>query len=91
MQRKASYRSRYQHVAVDLLDAEDTKRKLAELMDVTHVFYAAFQATAGSDAEIKASTLPMAIISGGGTSGPKSQRPSKCRFQIPKQFTSSSR
>jgi hypothetical protein len=26
----------------------------------------------------------MAIISGGGTSGPRSQRFSKCRFQIPK-------
>ena len=40
--REASGRSRYQHIAVDLLDAEDTKRKLAELTEVTHVFCAAF-------------------------------------------------
>lgn len=31
------------HLAVDLLDAEDTRRKLAGLGDVTHVFYAAYQ------------------------------------------------
>ena len=43
--RKAPNGQRYQHIAVDLLDVEDTRRKLAEVMDVTHVFYAAFQAT----------------------------------------------
>src|ERR1700688_4263198 len=43
--RKEPDRPRYRHVAVDLLDAKDTERKLAELTDVTHVFYAAFQAT----------------------------------------------
>ena len=43
--RKMADRPRYRHIAVDLLDAEDTKRELAELTDVTHVFYAAFQAT----------------------------------------------
>ncbi len=46
--RKAPDRPRYRHIAVDLLDAEDTKRELAQLTDVTHVFYAAFQATPGS-------------------------------------------
>jgi nucleoside-diphosphate-sugar epimerase len=56
--REASGRSRYQHIAVDLLDAEDTKRKLAELTDVTHVFYAAFQATAGSGANFGSHTGP---------------------------------
>ena len=36
--RKATDRPGYRHIAVDLLDPEDTKRKLAELTDVTHVF-----------------------------------------------------
>jgi nucleoside-diphosphate-sugar epimerase len=31
------------HVSVDLLDAEDTRTKLADMDDVTHVFYAAYQ------------------------------------------------
>jgi nucleoside-diphosphate-sugar epimerase len=31
------------HVPVDLLDAEDTRTKLADMNDVTHVFYAAYQ------------------------------------------------
>ena len=43
--RKTTDGPRYRHIAVDLLDPEDTKRKLAELTDVTHVFYAAFQAS----------------------------------------------
>ncbi|MCP3097493.1 SDR family oxidoreductase [Myxococcus sp. K15C18031901] len=34
---------RVRHVAVDLLDAEDCRRKLSELGRVTHVFYAAYQ------------------------------------------------
>ncbi|APU15128.1 MULTISPECIES: SDR family oxidoreductase [Actinoalloteichus] len=34
---------RLRHVRVDLLDAEDTRTRLAELTDVTHVFYAAYQ------------------------------------------------
>src|SRR5512136_2103171 len=46
--RKTTDGPRYRHIAVDLLDAEDTKRKLAELTDVTHVFYAAFQEMPGS-------------------------------------------
>jgi uncharacterized protein YbjT (DUF2867 family) len=41
--RKASDGQRYRHIAVDLLDAEDTKHKLAGLTDVTHIFYAAFR------------------------------------------------
>ncbi len=31
------------HVPVDLLDAEDARTKLADMNDVTHVFYAAYQ------------------------------------------------
>jgi len=34
---------RVQYVAVDLLDADDTRAKLAPLREVTHVFYAAYQ------------------------------------------------
>lgn len=34
---------RVRHVAVDLLDADDARAKLAPLHDVTHVFYAAYQ------------------------------------------------
>ena len=47
--RKAPDGPRYRHIAVDLLDVESTKRELAELTDVTHIFYAAFQATPGSE------------------------------------------
>src|SRR6476659_7771899 len=38
--RKTTDGPQYRHIAVDLLDPEDTKRKLAELTDVTHLFYA---------------------------------------------------
>jgi nucleoside-diphosphate-sugar epimerase len=31
------------HVSLDLLDAADTRRELADLAEVTHVFYAAYQ------------------------------------------------
>ncbi|MFI7066382.1 SDR family oxidoreductase [Kribbella sp. NPDC050124] len=34
---------RVRHVAVDLLDPDDTRDKLAGLTDVTHVFYVAYQ------------------------------------------------
>lgn len=34
---------RVQHIAVDLLDAGDTREKLAGLRQVTHVFYTAYQ------------------------------------------------
>jgi nucleoside-diphosphate-sugar epimerase len=56
--RKVSDRSRYRHLAVDLLDAEETKRKLAELTDLTHVFYAAFQAAPGNAANFASNTRP---------------------------------
>jgi len=39
-------------------DPEDTKRKLAELRDVTHVFSAAFQASSGSAADFASNTGP---------------------------------
>ena len=56
--RKASDGPRYRHITVDLLDAEDTKRKLAEFTDVTHVFYAAFQAAPGSASDFASNTAP---------------------------------
>ncbi|WP_441610435.1 SDR family oxidoreductase [Dyella sp. 2RAB6] len=34
---------RVRHIAVDLLDAADTRAKLAPLSEVTHMFYAAYQ------------------------------------------------
>ncbi|MFJ2647630.1 SDR family oxidoreductase [Streptomyces sp. NPDC087420] len=34
---------RLRYVAVDLLDAQDTRRRLSGLTDITHVFYAAYQ------------------------------------------------
>ncbi|WP_032402660.1 SDR family oxidoreductase [Rhodococcoides fascians] len=34
---------RVQHIAVDLLDGEETRRRLSHLTDVTHIFYAAYQ------------------------------------------------
>ncbi|NUP07571.1 MAG: NAD-dependent epimerase/dehydratase family protein, partial [Polyangiaceae bacterium] len=34
---------RVRQLAVDLLDPHDTKEKLGDLRDVTHVFYAAYQ------------------------------------------------
>jgi len=56
--RKALDGQRYRHIAVDLLDAEDTKHKLAGLTDVTHIFYAAFQATPGSASNFASNTGP---------------------------------
>ena len=56
--RKTSDRPRYRHIAVDLLDVEDTKSKLAELTDITHVFYAAFQAAPGSASNFASNTGP---------------------------------
>ena len=41
---------RYRHISVDLLDREDAAAKLAGLTEATHVFYAAFQPTAGAAA-----------------------------------------
>ena len=56
--RKTTDGPQYHHVAVDLLDLEDTERKLAELTDVTHVFYTAFQASSGSAADFASNTGP---------------------------------
>jgi nucleoside-diphosphate-sugar epimerase len=56
--RKEPDRPRYRHVAVDLLDAADTERKLADLTDVTHIFYAAFQATSGAASNFASNTGP---------------------------------
>ena len=42
---------RQRHVSVDLLNLDDTKRKLQDLTDATHVFYAAFQAGSGPAAD----------------------------------------
>ena len=41
--RQPDFQSRARYVSVDLLDAEDTRRKLGDLRDVTHVFHAAYQ------------------------------------------------
>jgi len=41
--RGGSDTERVRHIAVDLLDIEDTRQKLAALSQVTHVFYAAYQ------------------------------------------------
>jgi len=49
---------RYRHITVDLLNADDTQRKLAELTDVTHVFYAAFQASLGNASNFAANVGP---------------------------------
>lgn len=48
------------HVAVDLLDPADARRKLAPLSSVTHVFYAAYQ-DRGSWAELVAPNLAMLV------------------------------
>src|SRR4051794_35440089 len=49
---------RVRHISVDLLDADDTRAKLAALTTVTHVFYAAFQ-DRPSWAELVAPNLAM--------------------------------
>lgn len=41
---------RYRHISVDLLDLKDVAKKLKDLGDVTHVFYAAFQPGTGAAA-----------------------------------------
>ena len=46
------------HVAIDLLDPDDTRQKLAPLSAVTHVFYAAYQ-DRGSWAELVAPNVAM--------------------------------
>ncbi|AJW38157.1 Nucleoside-diphosphate-sugar epimerase [Rhodococcus sp. B7740] len=51
---------RVRHIAVDLLDADETHRRLAELTDVTHIFYAAYQERP-SWAELVAPNLSMLV------------------------------
>jgi nucleoside-diphosphate-sugar epimerase len=49
---------RYRHIALDLLDLDDVARKLVDLTEVTHVFYAAFQASAGNAAGYASNIAP---------------------------------
>jgi nucleoside-diphosphate-sugar epimerase len=56
--RDAAAAPRYRHMRVDLLDREATAAKLAGLADATHVFYAAFQATAGAAAGYASNIAP---------------------------------
>src|ERR1051325_4402662 len=49
--------SRYRHVALDLLDQQAAATGLGELSDATHIFYAAFQPSAGAAAGY-ATTIP---------------------------------
>ena len=41
--RHAEARARVRHIAVDLLDPDDCRRKLGDLGQVSHIFYAAYQ------------------------------------------------
>src|SRR6187401_1639495 len=50
--------ARYNHIALDLLDSDDTPRKLGELSDVTHVFYAAFAPSPGNASSFAANVAP---------------------------------
>src|ERR1700730_19060449 len=50
--------ARYQHISVDLLDEQAVRKKLSGLRDVTHIFYAAFQATPGAAATYAANIAP---------------------------------
>jgi len=56
--RPAEVAPRYRHISVDLLDREATAAKLAGLAHATHVFYAAFQATAGAAADYASNIAP---------------------------------
>ena len=56
--RSAEAAPRYRHIAVDLLDAEDTAKKLAGLNDATHIFYAAFQPAPGAAAGYASNIAP---------------------------------
>jgi nucleoside-diphosphate-sugar epimerase len=51
---------RIRHVAVDLLDPDDTRAKLRDLSNVTHIFYAAYQ-DRPSWAELVAPNLAMLV------------------------------
>ena len=56
--RAADAGPRYRHVSVDLIDGEDVAAKLAGLSETTHVFYAAFQASAGNAAGYASNIAP---------------------------------
>lgn len=56
--RSASGSGRLSHVSVDLLDQTDCTAKLAKLAGVTHLFYAAFQASAGAAAGFASNIAP---------------------------------
>jgi nucleoside-diphosphate-sugar epimerase len=56
--RAAADAERYRHIGVDLLDQADVAPKLGGLRDVTHIFYAAFQASSGEAAGYAANIAP---------------------------------
>ena len=56
--RTAEAAPRYRHIAVDLLDTEDTAQKLAGLNEATHIFYAAFQPAPGAAAGYASNIAP---------------------------------
>jgi nucleoside-diphosphate-sugar epimerase len=56
--RAAAEQDNYRHLSVDLLDADATERAFASISDVTHVFYAAFQASVGAAANYAANIAP---------------------------------
>ena len=56
--RTAEAAPRYRHISVDLLDRQDTDAKLSGLPEVTHVFYAAFQASTGAAASYASNIGP---------------------------------
>ncbi|MCB1714404.1 MAG: SDR family oxidoreductase [Candidatus Competibacteraceae bacterium] len=58
--REPDFESRADFIAVDLLDRADAEAKLAQLHDVTHIFYTAFQARP-SWAEHNAPNLAMLV------------------------------
>lgn len=56
--RDASARTHYRHVSVDLLDPVQCESRLASLTDVTHVFFAGFQAAAGKASGFASNVAP---------------------------------
>lgn len=56
--RPADAGPRYRHISLDLLDVEDAAAKLAGLSDITHIFYAAFQASSGAAAGYASNIAP---------------------------------
>ena len=56
--RRGEDRGNVRHISVDLLDVEAAHAKLAALKDTTHVFYAAFQPSAGAAAGYATNIAP---------------------------------